>query len=232
MKGLNFMFDSKYFLMACIVFTVLFVAYFYKQNNTQKSYGTVIILNGPSASGKSSIQKAFQPMMMPDLWIKHGIDSLFDGSLPDITLDNLAYWQSKNSIRWVETTKDKDQNNVITLFVGEQGDKVAYGMNSAIAAYAQNGNNIIVDYIAYKKEWIDDLRQKLKDIKTYFVKVNIPLEILEQREKIRDTSPSGHARSHYDIVHCDIKYDLDVESSKQKPEEIAQQIKEFITKKN
>jgi chloramphenicol 3-O phosphotransferase len=225
------MFDSKYAIMLFIICAVLFVAYFYKQSDMKQSSGMVIILNGPSASGKSSIQKAFQPIMMPDLWIKHGIDSLFDQPLPDITPDNLEYWQTKNSIRWVKTTKDKDQNNVITLFVGEQGDKVAYGMNSAIAAYAQNGNNIIVDYIAYKKEWIDDLRQKLQGVKTYFVKITIPLEVLEQREQSRGTSPSGHARSHYDTVHWDISYDLEVDSNKQKPDEIAQKIKEFITKK-
>lgn len=222
------MFNSRYLLMVTIIFTVLFVAYFYKQNKIKKTCGTVIILNGPSASGKSSIQKAFQLIMMPDLWIKHGIDSLFDQPLPDITVENLEFWQSENQIRWVQTTKDKDQNNVITLFIGNQGDKVAYGMNSAIAAYAQEGNNIIVDYIAYKKEWVDDLRIKLQSIKTYFIKVNIPLEILEQRERVRGTSPAGHARSHYDTIHWDILYDLQVDSSKQKPDEIAQQIDSFL----
>lgn len=30
-------------------------------------------------------------------------------------------------------------------------------MNSAIAGYAQAGRNVIVDYIAYKKEWLDDM---------------------------------------------------------------------------
>ncbi len=225
------MFDFKYFLMLFIICAVLFVAYFYKQSTTQKPCGTVIILNGPSASGKSSIQKAFQSLMMPDLWIKHGIDSLFDAPLPDITPDNLEYWQTKNAIRWVTTTKDTDNNNEITLFVGDQGDKVAYGMNSAIFAYAQNGNNVIVDYIVYKKEWLDDLRKKKpENVNVYFVKVNIPLEVLEQREKGRGTSPSGHARSHYDTVHWDISYDLEVDSSKQTPGEIAQQIKEFILK--
>ncbi|MFA5999140.1 MAG: hypothetical protein WC747_03935 [Candidatus Babeliales bacterium] len=197
----------------------------------KKTYGTVIILNGPSASGKSSIQKAFQPLMMPNLWIKHGIDSLFDQPMPDINPENLAFWQSENPIRWVVNSKDKDGNNIMTLFVGDQGDKVAYGMNSAIATYAQAGSNIIVDYIAYKKEWIDDLQQKLKGINTFFVKVNIPLDVLEQREQVRGTSPKGHARSHYDTVHWDIVYDLQVDSGKQNPTEIAQTIKEFIEKK-
>ena len=61
--------------------------------------------------------------------------------------------------------------------------------------------------------------------------MNIPLDILEQREQGRGTSPKGHARSHYDTVHWDIVYDLQVDSSKQSPTEIAQSIKDFIEKK-
>lgn len=194
------------------------------------SSGIVIILNGPSASGKSSIQKEFQTLMMPDLWLKLGIDNLFDGPMPDITLENLPYWQSKNSIRWVEESLDSEKNNVITLHVGDQGERVAYGMNSAIADYAKNGCNIIVDYIAYKQEWLKDLEKKLKNIKTYYVAVNIPLEILELRESSRGTSPKGHARSHYDSVFGDISYDLTVQSDKQTTFEIALQLKQLLKK--
>lgn len=202
------------------------IGLFYFKRAYQRT-GIVIILNGPSASGKSSIQKEFQSLMMPNLWVKHGIDSLFDQPLPDINPENLEHWQNPNPIRWIKITKHEDQN-IMTLFIGDQGDKVAYGMNSAIAAYAQNGSNIIMDYIAYKKEWIHDLQKKLKNSKTYFIKINAPLAVLEQREQSRGTSPVGHARSHYDTVHWDIVYDLEIDSSKQNPREIAQQIKEFL----
>ena len=198
-----------------------------KASMTQK-YGSVIILNGPSGAGKSSIQRKLQELMMPDVWIKVGIDTLFDGPLPDINLENLAYWQQPNPIRWVETTADQDGKQVITLFVGEQGEKVIYGMNSAIAAYAQNGCNVIVDYIAYKKEWIDDLQDQLKDVTTCWVKVAIPLDVLELREAARGTSPQGHARSHYNYVYWDIAYDLEVDSNAQSAVEIAQTIKDFL----
>jgi chloramphenicol 3-O phosphotransferase len=193
-----------------------------------KAYGTVIILNGPSGSGKSSIQKEFQSLMMPNLWIKLGIDNLFDKPMPDINLENMQFWQSENPIRWIETTKDADQNPVITLFVGQQGENVAYGMNSAIAEYAKNDCNIIVDYIAYKKEWLDDLRHKLDGVKTYWVKVSIPLSVVEEREVARGTSPKGHARSHFNTVFWDLKYDLDVNSDKESAIEIARKIKEFL----
>ena len=204
---------------------------FYVKKIQKEQAGMVIILNGPSAAGKSSIQKELQRLMMPTLWIKLGIDNLFDAPMPDITLENMSYWQNENSIRWVTMSKDNDDNQIMTLFVGDQGDKVAYGMNSAIAAYAQSGCNIVVDYIAYKKEWIDDLRRKLKDVKTYWVKVTISLSALEEREAARATSPKGHARSHYDTVYWNIKYDLEVDSEKNSALVIAQQIRDFLAKK-
>lgn len=187
--------------------------------------GTVIILNGPSVAGKSSIQREFQQLMLPDLWIKLGIDNLFDLPMPDINPSNLEFWQSENPIRWVTTTHDKDNNTLITLFTGQEGEKVARGMNSAIAGYANAGCNIIVDYIAYKKEWLDDLRSKLQGIKTVWIKVNIPLDVLEEREIARGTSPKGHARSHYDAVHWDIKYHMAVNSHEKSAAEIAKYIK-------
>lgn len=214
-----------FIIVTCLIIT----GYFYMQNKNVKT-GTIILLNGPSGSGKSSIQKAFQKLMMPNLWLKTGIDDLFDRVMPDITPENLEYWQSKNSIRWVETAKDKDGKPVITLFVGKQAEKVAYAMNSAIVAYAQNGCNVIVDYIAYDQAWLKDLQEKLQNIKTYYVKVDISLDVLEQREAARGTSPQGHARSHYHSVYGDITYDLVVSSEHSRPEQIVQQIKEMLKK--
>ena len=166
------------FLLLPVIFICSIALYIFFQKDQQKM-GTVIVLNGPSGSGKSSIQKEFQYLMMPDLWIKVGIDNLFNEPMPTITPENMSVWQSPNPIRWVETSQNENDNNVITLFVGEQGDKVAYAMNSAIAAYAQSGCNVIVDYIAYDQKWFVYLQEKLKNIKTYYVKVEIPLETLE-----------------------------------------------------
>lgn len=218
----------KYIIIAIALIIALIIAWNTYHYTHAQSYGTVIILNGPSAAGKSSIQREFQHLAMPQLWIKVGIDNLFDKPMPDITMENISFWQQANTIRWVETDQDTDQNNIITLFTGPDGDKVAHGMNSAIAAYAKEGCNIIVDYIAYKKEWIEDLQHKLYDIKTYRIKVEIPLTTLEEREVARGTSPKGHARSHYDTVHWDIKYDLVVNSGKNSAQEIAQQIKDQL----
>ena len=203
-----------------------FGCWFYTKKQT--AAGTIIILNGPSGSGKSSIQREFQKLMMPNLWVKVGIDNLFDSVMPDITPENMSFWQLKNEIRWVEESQDTENNKVVTLLVGPQGDKVAYAMNSAIAAYAQNGCNVIVDYIAYDQKWLDDLKRKCASFKTYYIAVEIPLKTLEKREEARGTSPKGHARSHYFTVYGTTIYDLHVTTDNEKAAEIALKIKKLV----
>lgn len=229
-------------LLAAVCIAVGAYRIFHSTKKSTDTIGTVIVLNGPSGSGKSSIQHEFQALMIQPshktsadtahLWIKLGIDNLFDKPMPDITLENLAFWQSPNAIRWVTTTKDANDKPVVALFTGQEGEKVAYGMNSAIAGYAQAGCNCIVDYIAYKSAWIEDLRTKLTGVKTYWVKIEIPLDVLEERERARGTSPVGHARSHYDTVYAGIQYDLVLDTSKLSAAECAQKIKEFIDAKS
>ena len=205
-----------------------YMAHYYKRAH----YGTVIILNGPSVAGKSSIQKSFQDYMLTkQAWIKVGIDNLFDKPFPNVELERIHLWQSSNNFRWIENTIDENDNPVIKLLVGTDGNKIAYGMNSAIAAYAKAGNNVIVDYIAYRKEWVDDLNSKLQHITHYWIKVDISLETLEQREKSRATSPVGHSRSHYDTVHWNITYNYVVNSEKNSAAQIAMQLEEFLASK-
>lgn len=211
-------------ILILVFFLMVIVYRFYSQKSSVHP-GTIIVLNGPSGSGKSSIQKEFQKLMITNLWIKVGIDNLFDSVMPDITSENIHFWQSNNPIRWVEESQDSDGNKVI---IGPQGEKVAYAMNSAIAAYAKNGCNVIVDYIAYDQKWLNDLQKKCSAFTTYYVAVEIPLDVLEQREEDRGTSPKGHARSHYFNVYGDTKYNVVVNSGSSSAQEIAQELKQLV----
>jgi len=220
--------------------------------------GTIIILNGPSVAGKSSLQKEFV-RIMPELYLRLGVDGLFDAPLPSALTDmvsvdvgkanfkeyisqNLSadkisratavYEQrvnaSKELIRAGILTSDKDGHPLLNLVIGSAGDRVIYGMHRSIAAYASIGNNVIVDYILYEPSWLNDLVNALDGYTVYFISIKIPLDILEEREKTRGTSPVGHARSHYDTVYNSGIYDLELKSAEFSAIELAEQLKHFV----
>jgi chloramphenicol 3-O phosphotransferase len=199
--------------------------------------GIVIILNGPSAIGKSTLQKAIQNMS-DDFFIRLGIDNLFDGPLPDVEVKDFKFEpgykltqrvkKDGELIREVEIKKDEHGNLLIPLEVGSAGLKVVQGMHRALAAYADAGNNVIVDYILYDSSWLKDLITALKDYTVYFIGLHAPIEVLEAREKGRGTSPAGHARSHYDVVHQPGTYDLELDMSSLSSEQAAEKILTFV----
>lgn len=198
--------------------------------------GFIILLNGPSASGKSSIQNEIQKQFKT-FFLKAGIDNFFDALLPVPDLSSFAetgelaqYTSDGVLIRKVQITKDQEGFPIVPLEVGPAGDKVISGMHYAIAAYAKRGNNVVVDYILYRPDWLCDLTNALKDYKVYMIGINVPLAVLEERERKRGTSPVGHARSHYKQVHENMIYDLELDVSNLTPEQSAQKIKEFIEK--
>ena len=207
-----------------LVAVVLLIGAYMNKDKTISS-GTVIILNGPSSVGKSSIIKEFQAKQTTP-WLGTGIDHLYIGVIPPIWLDDKP---EHHAIMTVEKTEDKEGPMVKAIF-GPEGQKVIKGMHCAIAAYANAGNNVIVDYIKYDPEWITDLQKVLQDIKVIWVGVNASLESIEQREKNRGTSPQGHARSHYDTVHKGISYDLKLDTDSLTSEQAADQIVEFLKK--
>lgn len=198
------------------------------------SPGIIIILNGPSASGKSSIQNELQKQFS-SLYLKVGIDTFFDALIANPDLSNFEqtkefsqYTNDGILIRGVRLGNDAEGMPVVPLKIGPAGDKIISGMHAAIAAYAKRGNNLIVDYILYKPEWRMDLLEALKDNKVYFIGVKAPLSVLEERERKRGTSPVGHARSHYATVHHAMTYDLELDVSSKTPAEAAAQIKQFV----
>lgn len=200
------------------------VYYWYTQRLTDASSGTVIILNGPSAAGKSSLQKSIQRLAdVPYLNI--GIDNFFNDLFPD-EHGKLAVKTEKNfgqDLRWVTI-----EDNLVYLHVGPSGKKIVDGMHKAIAAYAHAGNNVVVDYIMYDPAWMQDLLKELQCCPVYIVGVKVPLEILQARERARSTSPIGHAGSHYHTVHAGNVYDLELDYASMSPDEGAQKVLEFV----
>jgi len=202
----------------------LFKGRLLRQELLSNQLGTVIILNGPSSVGKSSIQKKVQELFEQP-YLRMGFDDL--AFLPPryISVDGPVF--PANQGIWLDTIK-QNNHQIVRIHYGEVGQKMIKGIHRTFSAFASAGNNIIVDYILYDRTWLSDLVEALKGYKVYFIGVNAPLSVIEEREKQRGNRLVGHSRSHYDTVHKDLMYDLEIDSSKFTPEELALIIKNFV----
>src|SRR5438309_2332389 len=221
--------NNKSIFVAIGLFLVCLTAIVVVRNHRKHkaTCGTVIILNGPSAVGKSSIMRSLQSKKV-EPWLGIGIDNFFVGVLPA-----KFYLEDKpehHAVMHGIATED-EHGKLFTLYIGVEGQKIIKGMHQAIAAYARAGNNVIVDYIMYDSAWHDDLMKALSGVSVVAVGVTAALSVIEEREKSRATSPQGHARSVYESVHKGWDYDLMINTDEMTPDQIADRIIEYIAKK-
>jgi len=172
--------------------------------------GNIIILNGTSSSGKTSIVNALQAIL-DEPYLEAGIDK-FIFMLPGRYLDR-PLW-----------------NEVLGLAVkaGPAGHTLVSGMHHAIAALSETGNNVIADHVLVEPQWMQECVTLLSDLPAYLIGVRCPKDILEQREKMRKNRTLGQAAAQFDLVHAHGVYDLEVDTSISSPEECALQIKRRV----
>lgn len=229
---------KKAFLILLIGLCVVGVVVYMRSDMSepvQKS--TIVVLNGSSASGKSTTQQELLKIL-DGLWLRVGEEQFFSQIVPPMGESESQAHEAglmksvstviDGKLLWgVEHTKD-EHGPLVFLRVGPLGLQVVHGMHRAFKAYADTGSNLVIDYIVHFPEWLPDLVKVFKNHRVYFVGVRIPLAVLEEREKARGTSPIGHARSSYDRIHAHEVYDVEVDTSKMSPEECAQTIKKYM----
>ncbi len=171
------------------------------------SNGTIVILNGTSSCGKTSIIHALQTLL-DEPYLEAGIDK-FIWMLPDRYLD-YPLW-----------------NKVLGLAVqaGPVGHSLIAGMHQAIAALSRAGNNVVADHVLVEPQWLQECANLFCDLPAFLVGIHCPLPILEQRERERKTRTLGQAKAQFGLVHAHCIYDLEVDTSVYSPEECALQIK-------
>ncbi len=152
--------------------------------------GQIIILHGPSSSGKSKTAIAIQNSSEVPFW-HISIDHLRDGGvLPSERL-------RRGDFSWSELR-----------------EPFFDGFHASLAAYAEAGNNLIVEHIFDNPAWIDDLKSLLAPFDVFFVGLHCDVEILRQREKARGDRPIGSAEQDFNTVHSGRMYDLEVDGQK------------------
>jgi chloramphenicol 3-O phosphotransferase len=150
--------------------------------------GHIILLNGASSSGKSTLARALQERLPLPFW-HYSIDHLVAaGVLPQDRIDRGEFpWPSLRP----------------SFFEG---------FHHSIAAFARAGNHLIVEHIVENEDWMRRLLVALEDFDVFFVGVHCPLEELERRAGLRGDRKLAEARADFAVTHTFGAYDVEVSS--------------------
>jgi len=159
------------------------------------SEGRIVILNGTSSSGKSSIARALQEIL-EEPCIHLCIDDYLGAF-------QRGLWHNKEVVQ-------------------REWPHIIAGFHAAAAAIARAGNLVIVDDVLEENPpWVESLLTLFDGLDVIFVGVHCPLEELERRERGRGDRRAGLARLQLDQVHAQAIYDVEVDTSALSPEECA-----------
>lgn len=150
--------------------------------------GRIILLNGASSSGKSSLARAIQARIDTPFW-HISIDHLRDcGVLPTARIKNGEFdWRTMR-------------------------EGFFLGFERSLLAYVDAGNDLIVEHIMESEAWLLRLADMLAGHDVFFVGVHCALEELERRERERGDRPIGDARRDFHRIHSYCLYDFEVDA--------------------
>lgn len=151
-----------------------------------KAASHIIFLHGPSSSGKSTLAAALRAHADLPFW-HISIDHLRDGNV--LPMGRIA----SGDFAWRDLR-----------------GQVFDGFHGSLAAYATEGNNLIVEHILDTPGWADDLKTLLTPFDVFFVGIHCALPELRHREAARGNRPAGSAEQDFHSVHKGRIYDIEV----------------------
>ncbi|MEO5664989.1 MAG: AAA family ATPase [Nocardioides sp.] len=167
-----------------------------------ESNGRVILLNGASSSGKSSIGDALLECL-PDPWFLVPVDAF--GAMRSETRT-----QHLDDVELAEVLK-----------------RTRLGYHRAVAGLAAAGNDVIMDYPLSERWRLDDLVTVLDGYDVTLVEVRCSPEELAHREHERGDRPVGLAQSQTAVYeHGD--FDIVVDTTRAAPAACAAHIAETM----
>ena len=162
------------------------------------SRGQIILLNGASSSGKTSIAKALQATI-DEPCVHLCIDDYLGAFQGDL-------WERQEIVK-------------------PEWPSIIRGFHAAGAAIARAGNIVIIDDVLEgEPPWVESLLELFEGLPVIFVGVHCPLGELERRERQRKDRKTGLARRQIDQVHAQAEYDVKVDTSLLSPTECADRI--------
>lgn len=150
--------------------------------------GRVILVNGASSAGKSTLCRAVQNVL-PAPFLHYSLDLFFfTDVLPRDDTGKLRDWPTFRP-------------------------RIVDGFVRSLAAFAEVGVDVIADHIIEDRHGLDRLELALEPFDVFWVGLHAPVDELERRERLRADRDVGDARRDAATVHGFRSYDLDLDGT-------------------
>lgn len=164
-------------------------------SQSSRQAGRVIILNGGSSAGKTTLARALQAALH-DPWLLLGIDLFIWTLPPDLVNDPQGL-----SVR----------DGVIAR--GDIFLALYAGFREAVAALAGSGVDVLLDDVALdgvvdQRRW----NEALEGLEVFWIGVRCDPEIAAEREGLRQSRMPGVAAHQAVSVHSGVRYDVEVDT--------------------
>ncbi|SVD37730.1 uncharacterized protein METZ01_LOCUS390584, partial [marine metagenome] len=185
--------------------------------------GTIIFLNGSSSAGKTTLAMALQEQLEePFQYV--ALDQFRDGMPAKYRGLNSPDGSTGQRGLNVVPVDSGDVPAFTSIQFGDEGKLMLRGMRRAMATMANEGVHLLIDDIILERGFLEDYLQAMLGIDLYFVGVHCPAEVISEREAVRPGRFPGTAVGHLHICHAHGDYDVEVDTSRQSPEECARDV--------
>ena len=164
----------------------------------------VLVLNGGSSSGKTSVARALQSVLT-GMWLRLGVDDLLEAAPLSLLQDDGLKLQADGAV-----------------VVGAKFSTVEDWWMTGIAAMARAGACVVIEdnFMSgptAQQRW----RAALAEVEVGWVGIRCEPKVAAERERIRGDRPIGMAARQALTVHEGISYDLEVDAGLRRPEDAA-----------
>jgi chloramphenicol 3-O phosphotransferase len=191
---------------------------FVGQQTMGKNVSKIILLNGCSSAGKTSISRSMQ-YLSDELWLTFGVDSFID-MIP-----------SSKEEQYLKFTSGKNEHGVTcTVDDGPVGYQL-FGLIPTFATMmADAGHNLIIDEVLLDDSYLKSYVENLSNHIVYYVGVFCDLKLMQEREILRGNRSIGLSNDQITRVHQGRlnSYDFKIDTSNISSFSAASQILDFV----
>lgn len=184
--------------------------------NRTAGAGRIVILNGGSSAGKTTIGRGFQAARAArgEPWLITGLDA-FHEMMPAAYIGEARFVGAHADDGYQFVSGEQG----LRLRAGPFARRVHAAYHRTVAVWARNGFDLIVDEVAFDAETAADWRDALTGRPVLWVGVRCPADVARAREAERGDRNIGLAEGFAELVHEHVVYDVDVDTARMSTEQ-------------